>query len=79
MFLGVEPEPFETGQHFIDASGKLSLLSNILGVLHKKLVYSSLCDLARVSGSLSQFSFSVSLFLFMLAGEVVIGSSCSLR
>ncbi|TNM87581.1 hypothetical protein fugu_005802 [Takifugu bimaculatus] len=36
LFDGVEPEPFEMGEHLIEASGKLSLLNNILGVLHKK-------------------------------------------
>ncbi|TNM87582.1 hypothetical protein fugu_005803 [Takifugu bimaculatus] len=73
LFDGVEPEPFETGKRFIEASGKLSLLNNILSVLHKKLLYSSACDLALLSGSLSQFSFSLSRFLFMFAREVVIG------
>ncbi|XP_029683668.1 chromodomain-helicase-DNA-binding protein 1-like [Takifugu rubripes] len=36
LFDGVEPEPFEMGEHLIEASGKLSLLNNILSVLHKK-------------------------------------------
>lgn len=39
VFLGVEPEPFEMGEHLVEASGKLSLLDNILSFLHKELVY----------------------------------------
>lgn len=33
--LGVEPEPFQIGEHIIEASGKLCLLDSILAFLHK--------------------------------------------
>uniref|UniRef100_A0A6Q2Y1E4 Chromodomain helicase DNA binding protein 1-like n=1 Tax=Esox lucius TaxID=8010 RepID=A0A6Q2Y1E4_ESOLU len=36
LFDGVEPEPFEMGEHLIEASGKLSLLDNMLGFLHQR-------------------------------------------
>ncbi|KAL1023427.1 hypothetical protein UPYG_G00040680 [Umbra pygmaea] len=35
LFDGVEPEPFEIGEHLIEASGKLSLLDNMLAYLHQ--------------------------------------------
>ncbi|XP_037530300.1 chromodomain-helicase-DNA-binding protein 1-like [Nematolebias whitei] len=35
LFDGVEPEPFEIGEHLIDASGKLFLLDSMLTFLHK--------------------------------------------
>uniref|UniRef100_A0A673BZW9 Chromodomain helicase DNA binding protein 1-like n=1 Tax=Sphaeramia orbicularis TaxID=375764 RepID=A0A673BZW9_9TELE len=35
LFDGVEPEPFEMGEHLVEASGKLSLLDNMLTYLHK--------------------------------------------
>uniref|UniRef100_A0A3Q0QVI7 Chromodomain helicase DNA binding protein 1-like n=1 Tax=Amphilophus citrinellus TaxID=61819 RepID=A0A3Q0QVI7_AMPCI len=35
LFDGVEPEPFEMGEHLIDASGKLCLLDSMLTFLHK--------------------------------------------
>uniref|UniRef100_A0A8C7WTB0 Helicase ATP-binding domain-containing protein n=1 Tax=Oryzias sinensis TaxID=183150 RepID=A0A8C7WTB0_9TELE len=35
----VEPEPFEIGEHLIEASGKLCLLDNMLAYLHKGLVH----------------------------------------
>ncbi|XP_017278857.1 chromodomain-helicase-DNA-binding protein 1-like isoform X2 [Kryptolebias marmoratus] len=35
LFDGVEPEPFEMGEHLIEASGKLSLLDSLLAFLHK--------------------------------------------
>lgn len=31
---GVEPEPFVTGDHLIEASGKLSLLDKVLSFLY---------------------------------------------
>lgn len=34
---GVEPEPFEIGEHLIEASGKLWLLDNMLTYLHQGL------------------------------------------
>ncbi|KAM8875573.1 chromodomain-helicase-DNA-binding protein 1-like isoform 2-T2 [Spinachia spinachia] len=35
LFNGVEPEPFEMGEHLVEASGKLSLLDGVLTHLHK--------------------------------------------
>ncbi|XP_061680437.1 chromodomain-helicase-DNA-binding protein 1-like [Syngnathoides biaculeatus] len=35
LFDGVEPEPFEMGEHLIEASGKLRLLDNMLAYLHQ--------------------------------------------
>lgn len=35
LFDGVEPEPFQIGEHIIEASGKLCLLDSILAFLHK--------------------------------------------
>uniref|UniRef100_A0A667XVT5 Chromodomain-helicase-DNA-binding protein 1-like n=1 Tax=Myripristis murdjan TaxID=586833 RepID=A0A667XVT5_9TELE len=34
LFDGVEPEPFEMGEHLIEASGKLCLLDSLLAHLH---------------------------------------------
>lgn len=35
---GVEPEPFEMGEHLVEASGKLCLLDSMLNYLHTGLV-----------------------------------------
>ncbi|XP_024135189.1 chromodomain-helicase-DNA-binding protein 1-like [Oryzias melastigma] len=35
LFDGVEPEPFEIGEHLVEASGKLCLLDSMLAYLHK--------------------------------------------
>ncbi|XP_078115928.1 chromodomain-helicase-DNA-binding protein 1-like isoform X1 [Sander vitreus] len=35
LFNGVEPEPFEMGEHLVEASGKLCLLDSMLTYLHK--------------------------------------------
>ncbi|XP_008279509.1 chromodomain-helicase-DNA-binding protein 1-like isoform X2 [Stegastes partitus] len=35
LFDGVEPEPFEMGEHLVEASGKLFLLDSMLTFLHK--------------------------------------------
>ncbi|XP_042339987.1 chromodomain-helicase-DNA-binding protein 1-like isoform X2 [Plectropomus leopardus] len=35
LFDGVEPEPFEMGEHLVEASGKLCLLDSILTFLHR--------------------------------------------
>uniref|UniRef100_A0AAQ5YQN1 Chromodomain-helicase-DNA-binding protein 1-like n=1 Tax=Amphiprion ocellaris TaxID=80972 RepID=A0AAQ5YQN1_AMPOC len=35
LFDGVEPEPFEMGEHLVEASGKLFLLDSMLAFLHK--------------------------------------------
>ncbi|CAH1226693.1 CHD1L [Branchiostoma lanceolatum] len=46
LFDGVEPEPFELGEHLIEASGKLFLLDQLLSYLkkrgHKVLVFSQM-------------------------------------
>ncbi|KAM8889632.1 chromodomain-helicase-DNA-binding protein 1-like [Synchiropus picturatus] len=46
LFDGVEPEPFEMGEHLIDASGKLCLLDSMLSYLqeggHRVLLFSQL-------------------------------------
>ncbi|KAL2089498.1 hypothetical protein ACEWY4_014186 [Coilia grayii] len=36
LFDGVEPEPFEMGEHLVEASGKLLLLDSILAYLYKE-------------------------------------------
>ncbi|XP_048669828.1 chromodomain-helicase-DNA-binding protein 1-like isoform X7 [Marmota marmota marmota] len=36
LFDGVEPEPFEVGDHLIEASGKLHLLDKLLAFLHSR-------------------------------------------
>ncbi|XP_012676002.2 chromodomain-helicase-DNA-binding protein 1-like isoform X1 [Clupea harengus] len=36
LFDGVEPEPFEMGEHLVEASGKLVLLDSILAYLRKE-------------------------------------------
>lgn len=53
VFLGVEPEPFEMGEHLIEASGKLSLLDNLLTFLLKEQVSSSAGGEAPPSGCFS--------------------------
>ncbi|KAM9831363.1 chromodomain-helicase-DNA-binding protein 1-like [Neosynchiropus ocellatus] len=46
LFDGVEPEPFEMGEHLIEASGKLCLLDSMLSYLqkggHRVLLFSQL-------------------------------------
>ncbi|XP_043097824.1 chromodomain-helicase-DNA-binding protein 1-like isoform X2 [Puntigrus tetrazona] len=46
MFHGVEPEPFEMGEHLVEASGKLSLLDTMLAYLqeggHRVLLFSQM-------------------------------------
>ncbi|KAJ0970603.1 hypothetical protein J5N97_018562 [Dioscorea zingiberensis] len=34
LFIGIEPEPYEEGEHLIHASGKLIVLDQLLGRLH---------------------------------------------
>ncbi|XP_043928021.1 chromodomain-helicase-DNA-binding protein 1-like isoform X2 [Protopterus annectens] len=36
LFDGVEPEPFEIGEHLVEASGKLHLLDKLLAFLHAR-------------------------------------------
>ncbi|CAF0884246.1 unnamed protein product [Adineta ricciae] len=36
LFPGIEPEPFEMGEHLIEASGKLHILDHLLAHLHAK-------------------------------------------
>ncbi|KAK0393356.1 hypothetical protein QR680_000167 [Steinernema hermaphroditum] len=44
MFEGIEPEPFEEGEHLVDASGKFVILDTLLSYLqrhaHRALIYS---------------------------------------
>uniref|UniRef100_A0A8C3XP41 Chromodomain-helicase-DNA-binding protein 1-like n=1 Tax=Chelydra serpentina TaxID=8475 RepID=A0A8C3XP41_CHESE len=46
LFSGVEPEPFEIGEHLIEASGKLCLLDKLLSFLyaggHRVLLFSQM-------------------------------------
>ena len=46
LFDGIEPEPFETGEHLIDVSGKLIVLDRILAYLketgQKVLIFSGM-------------------------------------
>ncbi|XP_058634927.1 chromodomain-helicase-DNA-binding protein 1-like isoform X2 [Onychostoma macrolepis] len=46
LFDGVEPEPFEMGEHLVEASGKLSLLETMLAYLqeggHRVLLFSQM-------------------------------------
>ncbi|XP_072540472.1 chromodomain-helicase-DNA-binding protein 1-like [Salminus brasiliensis] len=46
LFDGVEPEPFEMGEHLVEASGKLSLLDTMLAYLleggHRVLLFSQM-------------------------------------
>ncbi|KAK2889292.1 hypothetical protein Q8A67_014667 [Cirrhinus molitorella] len=46
LFDGVEPEPFEMGEHLVEASGKLSLLDSMLAYLqeggHRVLLFSQM-------------------------------------
>ena len=45
-FTGVEPEPFELGEHLIEASSKLVLIDQLLSFLqprgHKVLMFSQM-------------------------------------
>ncbi|PKA64154.1 Putative chromatin-remodeling complex ATPase chain [Apostasia shenzhenica] len=36
LFSGIEPEPYEEGEHLVQASGKLIVLDQLLGNLHAK-------------------------------------------
>lgn len=36
LFYGIEPEPFEIGEHLIEASGKLWFLDKLLAYLYEK-------------------------------------------
>ena len=46
MIIGVEPEPFELGDHLIEASGKLVVIDQLLSYLkdkgHKVLMFSQM-------------------------------------
>lgn len=46
LLLGVEPEPFELGEHLVEASGKLIVLDRLLEFLHhqkhKVLIFSQM-------------------------------------
>ncbi|KFQ28039.1 Chromodomain-helicase-DNA-binding protein 1-like, partial [Mesitornis unicolor] len=52
LFNGVEPEPFEIGDHIVDASGKLCLLDKLLSFLyaggHRVLLFSQMTQLLDI-------------------------------
>uniref|UniRef100_W5UIK8 Chromodomain-helicase-DNA-binding protein 1-like protein n=1 Tax=Ictalurus punctatus TaxID=7998 RepID=W5UIK8_ICTPU len=52
LFNGVEPEPFEMGEHLVEASGKLSLLDSMLAHLleegHRVLLFSQMTRMLDV-------------------------------
>ncbi|KAL0590970.1 Chromodomain-helicase-DNA-binding protein 1-like [Plecturocebus cupreus] len=52
LFDGVEPEPFEVGDHLIEASGKLHLLDKLLAFLysrgHRVLLFSQMTQMLDV-------------------------------
>ncbi|XP_006900390.1 PREDICTED: chromodomain-helicase-DNA-binding protein 1-like isoform X2 [Elephantulus edwardii] len=52
LFDGVEPEPFEIGDHLIDASGKLHLLDKLLAFLysrgHRVLLFSQMTQMLDI-------------------------------
>lgn len=49
---GVEPEPFELGEHLIEASGKLILIDQLLNYLqsngHKVLLFSQMTHMLDI-------------------------------
>ncbi|KAJ3099775.1 Chromodomain-helicase-DNA-binding protein 1-like [Phlyctochytrium planicorne] len=49
---GVEPEPFEAGEHLVEASGKLALLDRLLTILkkrgHKVLIFSQMTHMLDI-------------------------------
>nr|XP_055213160.1 chromodomain-helicase-DNA-binding protein 1-like isoform X5 [Gorilla gorilla gorilla] len=52
LFDGVEPEPFEVGDHLIEASGKLHLLDKLLAILysggHRVLLFSQMTQMLDI-------------------------------
>ncbi|XP_054996141.1 chromodomain-helicase-DNA-binding protein 1-like [Sorex araneus] len=52
LFDGVEPEPFEIGEHLIEASGKLHLLDKLLAFLyprgHRVLLFSQMTQMLDI-------------------------------
>ncbi|XP_063137974.1 chromodomain-helicase-DNA-binding protein 1-like isoform X3 [Rattus norvegicus] len=52
LFDGVEPEPFEVGEHLIEASGKLHLLDRLLAFLysggHRVLLFSQMTHMLDI-------------------------------
>uniref|UniRef100_A0A8C8AU53 Chromodomain helicase DNA binding protein 1 like n=1 Tax=Otus sunia TaxID=257818 RepID=A0A8C8AU53_9STRI len=52
LFNGVEPEPFEIGDHIVEASGKLCLLDKLLSFLyaggHRVLLFSQMTQLLDI-------------------------------
>lgn len=84
---GVEPEPFEMGEHLVEASGKLSLLDSMLAHLQEGLVHPPVLwlpllvinVLLNVFEALPSFFFLSFFFTSRPAGEGVTGSCCSPR
>ncbi|XP_071416376.1 chromodomain-helicase-DNA-binding protein 1-like isoform X1 [Pithys albifrons albifrons] len=52
LFNGVEPEPFEIGEHIVEASGKMCLLDKLLSFLyaggHRVLLFSQMTQLLDI-------------------------------
>ncbi|XP_022305018.2 chromodomain-helicase-DNA-binding protein 1-like isoform X2 [Crassostrea virginica] len=52
LFDGIEPEPFELGEHLVEASGKLVLIDRLLGYLqstgHKVLMFSQMTHMLDI-------------------------------
>lgn len=52
MFDGVEPEPFQLGEHLVEASGKLVTLDRILDHVksrgHKVLIFSQMTHMLDI-------------------------------
>jgi len=50
--IGVEPEPFQLGEHLVEASGKLLVIDNLLKYLktagHKVLMFSQMTHMLDV-------------------------------
>ena len=85
---GVEPEPFEMGEHLIEASGKLCLLDSMLTYLHEGLVPLLVIGLHLVATEahadccyITYSSIKSVLLYFSLhvCGEAATASCCSLR
>ncbi|XP_069492562.1 chromodomain-helicase-DNA-binding protein 1-like [Ambystoma mexicanum] len=59
LFDGVEPEPFEIGEHLVDASGKLYLLDKMLAFLysgnHRVLIFSQMTRMLDILQDYMEF------------------------
>lgn len=52
LVTGIEPEPFELGEHLVEASGKLVLIDRLLNYLkttgHKVLMFSQMTHMLDI-------------------------------